>query len=81
MIEIKIFLKYTISWNVTPCIPIDIYERFEGKHCLLLQGRKKKPSKKLATDCIPEDSTLHGHLCDVLRTNTEYSYQYQMSVE
>jgi hypothetical protein len=39
-------LKNTIFWDITPCGPLSVNRRFEGKYRLHLQGRKNKLSKK-----------------------------------
>jgi hypothetical protein len=40
MIEVRVFMKYTILWNVTPCGPVEIYKCFGGTLCPHLQDRK-----------------------------------------
>lgn len=32
-------LKFTIFWNVTSCVLVEVYRSFAGKYCLHLQGR------------------------------------------
>jgi hypothetical protein len=39
-------VKSSILWNVTPCSPVEIHERFEKTNCLHVQGkRRKKPER------------------------------------
>jgi hypothetical protein len=40
-------MQSTVSWDVTPCIPVGVHRRFGGTYCLHIQGRRyaKQASK------------------------------------
>jgi hypothetical protein len=52
----------TVSWDVTPCSPVEVYRRFDRMLANFCQ----------TTCChIPEDSTLHRHCCENFIFNTD----------
>jgi hypothetical protein len=34
----KIYLKFRVFWDVTPCSHVEVYRRFRGAYCLHHQG-------------------------------------------
>lgn len=64
------------------CCPVDVYGRFRGKFCLHVQGSLLRIEADCSSEMplnayqttqnqIPEDSNLHGHLCEGLGSHTE----------
>jgi hypothetical protein len=51
-------LSSSVFWDITLCNPLKVNGRFGGKLHLNLQGRRH----------IPEDRTLHNHLCENLKS-------------
>jgi hypothetical protein len=67
-------VKSTFFWDITPCSPFKVNRLFGGTYRLHLQGREisrarnQRESRRQAERYIPEDSTLHNHRCDKLRS-------------
>jgi hypothetical protein len=38
-------MRTTVSWEVTPCSPTEVHQRFGGMYCLFLQCRKVSQAK------------------------------------
>jgi hypothetical protein len=57
-----------LFWDITPCSPMEVNRRFEGKCRLHVQGRTPVDSQRTTLRYIPEDSTLHNHRCENLKS-------------
>jgi hypothetical protein len=78
--DIKYQVNILLSWDITPCSSLKVNRRFGGTYRLHLQCRRisqarnqrevgGKDSFQLTTRrYIPEDSTLHNHRCENLKS-------------
>jgi hypothetical protein len=69
--------KSIIFWDITPCSPLKVNRRFGGTSPP--SSGSNKPSKICSSEtsvdfrrntrrCIPDDSTLHNHRCENLKS-------------
>jgi hypothetical protein len=78
--QFMIHPKSTIIWDITPCSPLKVNQCFRGTYRLHLQGRRISQARNLLESrwgsklfqqttwhYIPEDRTLHNHLCGNLK--------------
>jgi hypothetical protein len=88
--EHSIKLKSTISWDRTLCSPLNVNRRFGGTYRLHLRGRRiglarnQRESRWQAETSvdfqrttwryIPEDSTLHNHHCENLKSYIQHNW-------
>jgi hypothetical protein len=83
-------LTSTIFWDITPCIPLTSSRRFGGTYCLHLQGGRISPARnqhesrwqaeqRTTRRYIREDSTLHNHRCENLKSYITMSPYHLLS--
>jgi hypothetical protein len=59
-------------WDITPCSPLKVNQRFGGTCRLHLQGRKIRQSKKQHEACSKQSETfngLHSSITTAVRTS------------
>jgi hypothetical protein len=75
-------MKITISWDITPCSPLKVNRRFEGKYRFHLQGRKISRARNLLyasqylTERVGAQITLLTCFREVLGSNTVRDKSY-----